>query len=93
MGLAGLREPSAIDVDARPHQFDDVLGTCGELELMLSRLRRGHLVPDDEFATNSPSVKRTGGRTLVRDGAPRATRQRWWKTSMASRVDHEAGDV
>jgi hypothetical protein len=31
-------------------QFDDVLGTCGELEGMLGRLRRQHLLPDDEYA-------------------------------------------
>jgi hypothetical protein len=33
----------------RPHEFDDVLGRCLELELMLGRLRRQHLLPEEEY--------------------------------------------
>jgi hypothetical protein len=40
-----------IDIEPaiRADQFDDVLGTCGELEGMLGRLRREHLIPDADF--------------------------------------------
>jgi hypothetical protein len=39
-----------IEPSVRADQFDDVLGTCSELEGMLGRLRRQHLIPDEDYA-------------------------------------------
>jgi hypothetical protein len=49
--MAAIGDLITVEPSVRPNQFDDVLGTCAELELMFGRLRRAHLLPEEEYST------------------------------------------